>query len=527
MAETNQYVNPLDNTGSITRIDKEIFLSLIGKRSAYLLSLSHYLEIQSMGNKPMTRPLLGALISEAAQMEELLDAYGARNNREWYPFRHLVAATKLYADQGYKILHIQHSLDNYRLNEIEGNIKGEVEKTLLFVGDVIMIIAERLMREADKLGLPAPAEIKKPERFDEILPKGCLPHDRAERHLDSAEEIITYIASEFLNLASESKFLHAFKVLPKEHYYKLIPDTIREENLRQIENKFHTLQSIYDTYLSGTDKETSDMSLQKLRGNISIIYHLIEVATGFTHYYERNIQISKGDTTFLKRSLVNPESLLNRLVSLSILFSSRYLDDGCKLCRDMIKRYTQIEEIELPVPKYRGFHVRPSTMIAKIVHHYGSSVKMKLGKCEYDAGAPLELFRANEEINAVKRRKLANEITHMNIDLSEETEKNMIAAVRKIVLELADMQKLVIYEQPLPLEELQPKEGETLSQFAADEIARMLAMGKIDIESDVTVTFIGDKRPLTDIRLLAEHGYGEDSFGNNIPLPEKLLYLRR
>jgi hypothetical protein len=84
----------------------------------------------------------------------------------------------------------------------------------------------------------------------------------------------------------------------------------------------------------------------------------------------------------------------------------------------------------------------------------------------------------------------------------------------------------VIYESPLPLEDLAPDEGETLSQFAVDEITRMLAMGKIDIRSEITVTFRGDKRVLADIRLLAEHGYGEDAFGHNIPLPEKLAYLR-
>ena len=52
-------------------------------------------------------------------------------------------------------------------------------------------------------------------------------------------------------------------------------------------------------------------------------------------------------------------------------------------------------------------------------------------------------------------------------------------------------------------------------------------MGKIDIVTNMKVTFIGDKRVLEDIRLLAEAGYGEDSFGNNIPLPEQLKYLRQ
>jgi hypothetical protein len=47
------------------------------------------------------------------------------------------------------------------------------------------------------------------------------------------------------------------------------------------------------------------------------------------------------------------------------------------------------------------------------------------------------------------------------------------------------------------------------------------------VESHITVIFEGDKRVLNDIKLLAESGYGEDKFGNNVPLPEKLGYLRR
>ena len=59
------------------------------------------------------------------------------------------------------------------------------------------------------------------------------------------------------------------------------------------------------------------------------------------------------------------------------------------------------------------------------------------------------------------------------------------------------------------------------------EVTRLLALGKIDVDSAISVIFEGDTRVLADIQLLAEAGYGEDKFGNNIPLPEKLKYLRR
>jgi hypothetical protein len=56
---------------------------------------------------------------------------------------------------------------------------------------------------------------------------------------------------------------------------------------------------------------------------------------------------------------------------------------------------------------------------------------------------------------------------------------------------------------------------------------RLQAMGQLDISSGLTIAFLGDTRVLADLKLLAEHGYGEDSFGNNIPLPKQLSYLRR
>jgi hypothetical protein len=52
-------------------------------------------------------------------------------------------------------------------------------------------------------------------------------------------------------------------------------------------------------------------------------------------------------------------------------------------------------------------------------------------------------------------------------------------------------------------------------------------MGQIDVPAKLRAKFIGDRRVLDAIALLAESGYGEDKFGNNVPLPEELAYLRR
>ncbi len=219
--------------------------------------------------------------------------------------------------------------------------------------------------------------------------------------------------------------------------------------------------------------------------------------------------------------------LLSVLMNYSITHASLYIDCAVNLCQEKLKRYAEIGEVELPVPQYRGFHVRPSTLVAKVVMHYGTKVQMRMGDEIYDAGSPLDLFRANEKINAQKRRWLTEEIVRLNL-VPDELEKNKIKdIVFGLVLTLAGRAKLILYEQPLQLpEEMVLKQGTVLEKIV-NELARLLAMGKIDVESHMTAFFKGDKRVINDIRILAEGGYGEDKFGNNVPLPEKLSYLRR
>ena len=137
------------------------------------------------------------------------------------------------------------------------------------------------------------------------------------------------------------------------------------------------------------------------------------------------------------------------------------------------------------------------------------------------------MFRANEKINAQKRRWLTEEIVRLKLIQEETDDKDIDAIVLGVVLTLAGRGKLIMYEQPLQLPEEPARKQGTLLEKIIDEMARLLAMGKIDVDAHMTATFVGDKRVLNDIQLLAKSGYGEDKFGNNVPLPEKLGYLRK
>jgi len=507
-------------------ISYEEFQHLIAQRSGALLRASSFLVAYGQSPKILTRPLLGELLFQSTQLEELLDAYGARTNSLWEQFRSLVAAIKLFSYVSYELLHIQHSIPAYRLLDIGEDFEKHTVEAIAFTESILVEAARRLLEEAERLHLPVP-EIDLPEEYySERLPPGRLPHDLDTRKLDAVSQTISMLATSFLNLAAECK-----QWLPKD---SMKTDTqlcdyigpLREDKLRSFELRFHNLQSLYDTYVSTTETEGVDPEIPVLRGHISVVLHLLRIARDFAHYIERHAGPYRIHLPPGRKRLVEPEVLLRVMLNYSIHFVIQYLNSAENLCRLMLHRYTEIGSVEVPVPPYRGFHVRPSTLIANIVLHYGSNVTMELDGKTYDAKAPLHLFRANEEINAHKRRDIANEIIRMNLIPPDSDRQDIPSLIRSILMTLAEYNKLIIYEKPLHIEPTPPDKNVPLLKLVMDEIIRLQAAGKIDIFTDTKVRFIGDKRVLADIELLARHSYGEDLFGNNIPLPDGLEYLR-
>ncbi|MBN1837563.1 MAG: hypothetical protein JW820_17030 [Spirochaetales bacterium] len=516
-------------------IQEEEFRALVDVRCDELIALAAYMDVAGTGELCFTRPLLGTVHLEATRTEELLDAYGAKQNRRWYPLRRKVAPVKLFSNVSYILQHILQFLPTYKLLPIQADFREATENALRYTCRVLKTTVHALLDEARELGLSVPESAPMAERFAEYLPTGHLPFDRPREKVASPEETVVYLATAFLNLAEDSRFLHDIADAEVDRCADWIPDPINEARLRDLEQEFHNLQSLYDTHISDSNVESLDEHLPVLRGHISVIYHLLQTATDFAHYCERHLsgfseRGSGKQEAESHEELVEPGALLEALMGYSLAFSGRYILRTRNLCHQMLRRYAIQGRVSVPVPRYRGFHVRPSTLIAKIVNHYGSPVEMALEDETYNAGVTLDLFRANEKLNARKRRRIAEEVRRLMAADSEAARADtdgLKARVRRVVQTLFQENKLVLYERVLPLEDLSRLEGESPTEFVARALNQLLALGKIDVEVDTLVSFAGDRRVLEDIRLLAENGYGEDAFGNNLPLPEPLSYLRK
>ncbi len=469
----------------------------------------------------LTKPVLALIRSDSAQTEELLDAYGALKNARWRPFRSAIAAMKLFAGVEYSLVHLTRALPRYRLLSEQGDLAAALPRARRFTVVVLRSASRRLTEIASSLGLTArPVDLER-----ERLPVGRLAQDGVRRHVKDVPGAVARLATAFLNLAGET----SASLRGAEQPGSELPP---ENDLRHLTEDFHNLQALYDTHVAHTDAEHDDPDLLSIRGHASLAYHLLEIATDLTHYRERHVlhAAAANDAVRLfgpEQPCLDPEQLDSVLRACVLVLAVRYVEAGRTLAQQLLRRYAEQGEITVPVPRYRGFHVRPSTLVARVAYHYGSAVSMTLDGETYDASSPFELFRANELINARKRRWLAEQIRALVDGDEGQLGEDLVRAVRNVLMRLAEEAKVVLYEQPLPPIDTPQGERPPVLAFIVDAVARLQALGKIDIVTSVTATFRGDRRVLADLQLLASNGYGEDAFGNNIALPGELRYLRR
>lgn len=502
-----------------TRENVRDFDILVMCRCGKLARLSRYVLERVEAGEPIARDILSVYVQEMRRSEEYLDAYGAKHNTYWAPFRAIIAAGKFASDVLYKALHLKYAAPFYHLNRVEGDFLADTDAAVASLTEVLADISREFLAAAEKMELDLSRGVYDEYCPEKELPRFFLPWDMETRVNPEAGRTVVNIATAFLNQLEASDIIGTYQATRERSMRDCVPDLFGERQLRRYENEFHNLQAMYDTALTGTDTERNDRDLPFLRGHITVVFHLLEIATDVGHYQERHVRSCEDEGGLPLRFLSEKRARM-LLFDYSMAYVVRYLEKARDLCRSLLQKYAEIAEISVSAPVYRGFHVRPSSLVAKIVRHYGTAVTMSLDDDTCDAASAMDIIRFNEKIYAIKRRRIAEDVTRATERIGGED-------VMPIFLALLEEQKIVLYSGGLQLENFPRVPGETLAEYANRGVARLLAMGVIDIRANIEITLRGDIRVLEDIRILAAHGYGEDSMGNNVTLPVELNYLRR
>jgi phosphotransferase system HPr-like phosphotransfer protein len=133
------------------------------------------------------------------------------------------------------------------------------------------------------------------------------------------------------------------------------------------------------------------------------VFHLLQIIGRLLHFYERHLHEAGYKNIYKKvqvqlSELVVPEKLLDRTINYGLFYVCHYLNIGKKLAREILNENIERSSIRVGIPVKRGFHLRPSLLVAKIVQEFGGQVEMLVGEDRFDASSVLDIQWAGGKI---------------------------------------------------------------------------------------------------------------------------------
>jgi phosphotransferase system HPr-like phosphotransfer protein len=353
-----------------------------------------------------TQKLYSTLVSCSLLLEDFLDFHGAKNNKNWYFYRELTAAVRHLSLAANFQKHISNRLVFYDLADV-GDFPKQGETTLDFLNTALMKMAPVILKEAQRLNILMPQTQYAPADFPSVVTNQMLDYDIDDKDKDQQKKNIVKISSEFLNIAKSFDQLKFYDPYPYKEILTLVPSQLNEVEIRRYEMLVHNLQSSFDTYVIHGGFRFGNRELKQLRGNFSVVLHLLQMVGRLLHFYERHLHEAGYKTIYKKvqirlSKLVNPKTLLDRTINYGLFYACHFLTNGIELAQKILNENIERSSIKVGVPVKLGFHSRPCLLVAKIVQQYGGQVELCVGSDRFDASSVLDLQWAGGKIQKEK-----------------------------------------------------------------------------------------------------------------------------
>ncbi len=353
-----------------------------------------------------TQKLYSTLVSASMLLEDFLDFHGAKNNQNWYFYRELTAAVRHLSLAANFQKHISNRLVFYDLADVS-DFPEQGETTLDFLNSALMKMAPVILKEAQRLKIQMPQSQYAPADFPSVVTDQMLDYDIDDKDKDQQKKNIVKISSEFLNIAKSFDQLKFYDPYPYKEILTLVPNKLNEVEIRRYEMLVHNLQSSFDTYVIHGGFRFGNRELKQLRGNFSVVLHLLQMVGRLLHFYERHLHEAGYKTIYKKvqirlSKLVNPKTLLDRTINYGLFYACHFLTNGIELAQKILKENIERSSIKVGVPIKLGFHSRPCLLVAKIVQQYGGQVELCVGSDRFDASSVLDLQWAGGKIQKEK-----------------------------------------------------------------------------------------------------------------------------
>ncbi len=370
----------------------------------YLKCLRYVYDVRNQ-DYLLTKKIFSQLITASHLLEDFLDFHGAKNNKEWLYFRELSAAVRHLSLAGYSQKHILNRLSFYEFEKKDTTFVNESHSTLMMIQSSLQVAAPVILQEAAFLNIKTPKIGYNPDYFPGISTPEQLEHNIDDFYNESLQQKkLTIIASEFLELINAFEQFSFYKRYTSKEIKQLVPSKINEVEIRRFEMLLHNLQSSFDSYVIHGGFFFGNRKLKQLRSHFSIVFHILQVMGRLLHFYERHLHdvveykdVYKSLHESLSE-LIDPDVLLDRSINYCLFYAGQFLSSGKRLASEILNENVDRSSITVNIPQERGFHCRPSLLVAKIVQHYGGEVEMLVGQDTFDASSVLDMQWAGGKI---------------------------------------------------------------------------------------------------------------------------------
>jgi phosphotransferase system HPr-like phosphotransfer protein len=389
-------------------ITAEEFLPVVMEAAAGLLALRD--EVARSENREWNRRFISRLLRDAQHLRTVLIDYEAQENREFTYLTEVVAGIRGFATVIYNLKHLKERYLRSPIrdsNPTDDVFLDETQRTLVFFGRTLRGLFTELVKECGNLGVGLPPA-EATEQANGSAPPSIrrhLPHNIGEEEIGGEGEKIAQVAAQFLRAADDYGSLRPRHLPALGDLRDFVLGKLDEEEARRIESTMHAIQSKYDTYIQHTKSEQADPDLKKLRSIISMTLHLFEITTHLIHFYERHENdIRSASAKERLAEIVDKTGVLDRAVNYAFRTAGTFIAVGRGIAQRLIPAYTSIRDITIPIPPDVRLHIRPAALIAAVVAHHGTPVRMRIGGREVDAESVTEviyLAGSNQEAREV------------------------------------------------------------------------------------------------------------------------------
>ena len=296
---------------------------------------------------------------------------------------------------------LKHLRERFHRSPLRGGIPYEpdfladLQQALGFSGRTLRRLFAALVDECRALGvrLPPAEGIVQMDGAAATAIRRHLPHNIDEDQIGGESEKVAQVASDFLKAVEDYNSFCPRKLVTLEELRNFVLSRLDEEESRRVESAMHAIQSKYDTYIQHTRSESEDGDLKRLRSIVSLTLHLFEITTHLIHFYERHENDIRSATAKRKLAeLVDKGEVLDQAVNFAFRGASRFLAEGKQIALRVIPAYTSVLDLTFGIPEGVKLHVRPAALIAAVVAHHGTPVKMRMCGREIDAESVTEVI---------------------------------------------------------------------------------------------------------------------------------------